>query len=58
MRSSGGLELLEEIGIDAVRRETSALTEDLVSLARERGLKPKVAATRRGTERHRDAAER
>lgn len=41
----GGLELLEEIGIDAVRRETSALTEDLVSLARERGLKPKVAAT-------------
>jgi len=40
----GGLELLEEIGIDAVRRETSALTEDLVSLARERGLKPKVAA--------------
>ena len=41
----GGLELLEEIGIDAVRRETSALTEDLVSLARERGLKPKVSST-------------
>jgi len=41
----GGLEMLEEIGIDSVRRETSALTEDLVSLARERGLKPKVAAT-------------
>lgn len=41
----GGLELLDEIGIDAIRRETSALTEDLVSLARARGLKPKVAAT-------------
>jgi kynureninase len=41
----GGLELLEEIGIDAVRRDTSALTEDLVSLARERGLKPKVSGT-------------
>ena len=41
----GGLELLEEIGIDAVRRETAALTEDLVALARERGLKPKVAGT-------------
>lgn len=41
----GGLELLEEIGIGAVRQETSALTEDLVALARERGLKPKVAAT-------------
>ena len=41
----GGLELLEEIGIDAVRRETAALTEDLVALARERGFKPKVAST-------------
>jgi len=41
----GGLELLEEIGIEAVRRETAALTEDLLALARERGLKPKVAAT-------------
>ncbi len=41
----GGLELLEEIGIAAVRQETSALTEDLVALARERGFKPKVAAT-------------
>jgi kynureninase len=41
----GGLELLEEIGIDAVRRDTSALTEDLVSLARERGLRPKVSGT-------------
>ncbi len=40
----GGLELLEEIGAEAVRRETSALTEDLVELARARGLKPKVAA--------------
>ena len=41
----GGLELLEEIGIDAVRRETAALTEDLVALARERGLRPKVASS-------------
>ena len=41
----GGLELLEEIGIDTVRRETAALTEDLVALARERGFKPKVAST-------------
>ncbi len=41
----GGLELLEEIGIDEVRRETAALTEDLIALARERGLRPKVAAT-------------
>ena len=41
----GGLELLDEIGIDAIRRETSALTEDLVMQARARGFKPKVAAT-------------
>ena len=41
----GGLDLLEEIGIDAVRQETAALTEDLIGLAREKGLKPKVAAT-------------
>ena len=41
----GGLELLEEIGIAAVRQETAALTEDLIALARERGFKPKVANT-------------
>ena len=41
----GGLELLEEIGIGAVRQETAALTEDLIALARERGFKPKVAST-------------
>lgn len=41
----GGLELIEEAGIDAIRRETAALTEDLITLARERGLRPKVAAT-------------
>lgn len=41
----GGLELLEEIGIDEVRRSTALLTEDLISLARERGLKPKVASS-------------
>lgn len=41
----GGLELLQEIGIEAVRQETASMTEDLIALARERGLKPKVAAT-------------
>jgi len=45
----GGLEIIEEIGVPAIRRETMALTEDLIEGARERGLRPKVA---------RDAAER
>jgi selenocysteine lyase/cysteine desulfurase len=40
-----GLSLLEEVGIPAVREATSALTEDLIALARDRGLRPKVAAT-------------
>ena len=57
MRSSGGLELLEEIGVEAVRRETSALTEDLISLARERGPQAEGGGTAGGAERHRDAAE-
>jgi selenocysteine lyase/cysteine desulfurase len=39
-----GLELLEEVGWPAVRQATTALTEDLVALASERGLRPKVAA--------------
>lgn len=39
----GGLAVLEEIGIDAVRRETMALAEDLVERARAQGLRPKVA---------------
>jgi selenocysteine lyase/cysteine desulfurase len=39
----GGLELIEEIGVPHIRRETMALTEDLIEGARERGLRPKVA---------------
>lgn len=38
-----GLELLQEIGLAAVRETTAALTEDLIAGARERGLRPKVA---------------
>ncbi len=40
-----GLEMLEEIGPSAIRRVTHALSEDLIGLAQERGLRPKVAAT-------------
>lgn len=40
-----GLDLLREIGLEAVREVTAALTEDLIGLARERGLRPRVAAT-------------
>ncbi len=40
----GGLDILEEIGIPAVRAATAALTEDLISLAAAAGLAPKVAA--------------
>lgn len=39
----GGLELIEEIGVPAIRRETMALTEDLIEGARAKGLRPKVA---------------
>jgi selenocysteine lyase/cysteine desulfurase len=39
----GGLEIIEEVGVDAIRRETMALTEDLIEGARARGLSPKVA---------------
>lgn len=39
----GGLSILEEAGIDQVRRETMALTEDLIDEARARGFRPKVA---------------
>lgn len=41
----GGLEILEEIGIAAVRRATSELTEDLVDRARAAGLHPRVAGS-------------
>src|SRR5205809_3930672 len=39
----GGLDYIDEIGVPAIRRVTSALTEDLVVRAREQGLRPKVA---------------
>jgi selenocysteine lyase/cysteine desulfurase len=38
-----GLELLAEIGVASVREVTAALTEDLITEARGRGLTPKVA---------------
>lgn len=41
----GGLEYIEEIGVDAIRGATAGLTEDLVARARDLGLRPKVAAT-------------
>jgi selenocysteine lyase/cysteine desulfurase len=41
----GGLELLREIGVPAIRSTVSALTEDLIQRAREAGFRPKVAGT-------------
>lgn len=38
-----GLSILEEIGLPAVRAATQALTEDLISAAREHDLRPRVA---------------
>lgn len=40
----GGLELLEELGAEAIRHCTMALAEDLIEGARAAGLRPKVAA--------------
>src|SRR5467141_1282345 len=40
----GGLEYIDEIGVPAIRRVTSALTEDLVARAREHGFRPHVAS--------------
>jgi kynureninase len=40
----GGLELIEELGPDEIRRRTSALAEDLIETARAAGLRPRVAA--------------
>jgi kynureninase len=40
----GGLELLEELGADAIRCRTMALVEDLIEGARAAGLRPRVAA--------------
>src|SRR6267143_543837 len=42
----GGLDYIDEIGVPAIRRVTSTLTEDLIARARERGFQPKVAAHR------------
>jgi kynureninase len=41
----GGLEVIEAIGVPAIRAATSALTEDLLLVAEARGLVPKVAAS-------------
>ncbi len=43
----GGLSVLEEIGIESIRRESMALVEDLIEQARSRGLRPKVPADSR-----------
>src|SRR6266516_26688 len=40
----GGLDYIDEIGVPAIRRVTSALTEDLVARARAFGFQPKVAS--------------
>src|SRR5881392_2603617 len=40
----GGLDYIDEIGVPAIRRVTSGLTEDLVARARELGFRPKVAS--------------
>lgn len=40
----GGLDVLEAAGAAAIRSVTAALTEDLIAVARDRGLRPKVAA--------------
>lgn len=39
----GGLDVIEAAGVHAIRAVTSALTEDLIEQARERGLHPRVA---------------
>ena len=41
----GGLDVLEEVGTEGVRRVTMALTEDLIERARGAGLAPRVAPT-------------
>jgi kynureninase len=39
----GGLDVIEAIGVPAIRAATSALVEDLITAAREHGLMPHVA---------------
>jgi kynureninase len=41
----GGLDVIEELGAAQVRRDTMALTEDLIARARAAGLEPRVATT-------------
>lgn len=41
----GGLDVLEAAGAGAIRTATSALAEDLIARAVDRGLRPRVAAT-------------
>jgi kynureninase len=41
----GGLEIIEELGAQEIRRRTMALAEDLIELARAAGLRPRVAST-------------
>lgn len=41
----GGLDVIDEIGVPALRAATARLTEDLVARAQERGLRPRMAAT-------------
>jgi len=41
----GGLDVIEEIGVPAIRAATSRLTEDLVERATARGFRPRVAGT-------------
>ncbi len=43
----GGLELIHEIGVPAIREVTRELTEDLIGRARDAGLTPRVAASPR-----------
>ncbi len=40
----GGLDVIEELGTEEIRRRTVVLTEDLIETARAAGLRPKVAA--------------
>lgn len=40
----GGLDVIEAAGVPAIRAATRALTEDLIAVARARGVSPKVAA--------------
>lgn len=42
----GGLEVIQEAGLERIASTTRALTEDLISRARDAGLSPKVAADR------------